>query len=992
MELQTDNLGKVSVTIEKDYWDINKDYDKLTIVQVKDKFKTYISRKPVPAGAVLTDRKYWIPFSSLKEDIILDYNAFTDKYGKDLTVIKNHIKEIDEALKNFAQNVVLHEKGKPNGLASLNGSGKIPSEQLPSYVDDVLEYDTFDDMPEEGERGKIYVINDTDKVYRWSESKYIEVSPTEGIVYLGTFNSEDELYNYCCTEAVRNSEISLFTYKIPSNYNDVNYLMGGIMTQGYSDDGFIVQTFKHSSVKYSRHIDRHTGNIEADLYPIGLSYIEYDSSDNRIFLNNEFEIVSDCTIPVATTDNDGLLSKNDYSKLQSFPKRIVTNLKGISYQSDKISINYDDINSSSSIFINSATTTHAGVLTAENYRKIQYIDTLKKLVEVNDIFNIKYKDSNISSTNPVTIYGYDDINLTIALNIKFLESYYNSLGLNYKCNIRCNITAYNNKISYNHYNVINNLLILTNCTSKELSKKDVNISDAFHSCDYNINSNVSDIYVITFILETTINGVKDIILKSNPYTFKRSDDPIPTFCNLEQHTNCYKPYRKYPYTTKNTGTENVMFNYEPFNNIDYIRKQATLYLGKYENGKMKLSPISDEDKRILKSGISIEKYLTETNKKDYDVWLKLPTFLYKCESINDEQNGIHYINKLTICSDDSYINEEDKKNWNKWDGNTLIGVYKASLVDNNLHSLPNEIPVTDKSQKQFKELSRNRGDGFRLITYDVHKILALLFFTTSSNEEYDSYGYDSQAICGRGTKNEINDVWYPKKTGLCDYLGKTDTNAINGTGDENPTSENIMKGYGDGIKSVNFLGLENIYGDINEFMDDIYVMSTRDTSSTDYNKYILSDFALNNYYPTVTYINAEHTLTQDDLEAFNDNRPFIGIFKKDGNLLDRVIDLGDVNFLNDSAREGGIKKLLYGNHADVIPMEVDDSGSISGYNDYFSAYNTGYPFIRSGASNHGEGGMTCLIAGADENYHSSECGTRLIYEGTDETIEFTDDI
>ena len=405
MELQTDNLGKVSVTIEKDYWDINKDYDKLTIVQVQNKYKTYISRKPVPAGAVLTDREYWIPFSSLKEDIILDYNAFTAKYGEDLTVIKNHIKEIDEALKDFAQNVVLHEKGKPNGLASLDESGKVPSNQLPSYVDDVLEYDTFNNIPEKGESGKIYVINDTNKTYRWSGSKYIEVSPTEGIVYLGTFNSENELYNYCCTEAVRNSEISLFTYKIPSNYNDVNYLMGGIMTQGYSDDGFIVQTFKHSSVKYSRYIDRHTGNIEIDLYPIGLSAIEYDSTNNKIFLYNEFETVSECTIPVATTDNDGLLSKNDYSKLQSFPKRIVTNLKGISYQSDKISINYDSITSntghSGGIFINPATTTYAGILTAEDYKKIQYIDILKRLVEVNDIFSITHIDKQVSPNIPI---------------------------------------------------------------------------------------------------------------------------------------------------------------------------------------------------------------------------------------------------------------------------------------------------------------------------------------------------------------------------------------------------------------------------------------------------------------------------------------------------------------------------------------------------------------------------------------------------------------
>lgn len=931
MELQTDNLGKVSVTIEKDYWDINKDYDKLTIVQVQNKYKTYISRKPVPAGAVLTDREYWIPFSSLKEDIILDYNAFTDKYGKDLTAIKNHIKEIDEEFKDFAQSIILNEKGKPNGLASLDESGKIPSNQLPSYVDDVLEYDTFDNIPEEGESGKIYVINDTNKTYRWSGSKYIEVSPTEGIINLGNFPDIQNVYDYCLKPEIINSDIVLFSY-ITSVYG------GGLMIQTYSDNEVCInQKFINNGEVIIRTVST-DGKIVRDIEYTAPHNITYNGTTHKIKLTDWQDTdVSYCELPTATILNDGLLSK-------------------------------------------------------DNYKLLLFLNVLKSSKRYDNIFNIKYKDSYISSTNPVTIYGYDNINLTITLNIKFLESYYRALGLNYRCNIRCNITIYNNKISYNHYNANNGLPILMNCTSKELSEKYVNISDAFHSCDYNINSNVSDIYVVTFILETTINGAKDIILKSNPYTFKRSDEPIPTFCHLSQYNNSYRPSRKYPYTTKYTSTENVMFNYEPFNNIDYIRKQATLYLGKYENGKMKLSPISDEDKRILKSGISIEKYLTETNKKDYDVWLKLPTFFYKCESINDEQNGIHWTNKLTICSDDSYISEEDKKNWNKWDGNTLIGVYKASLVDNNLHSLPNEIPVTDKSQKQFKELSRSRGNGFRLITYDVHKILALLFFTTSSNEEYDSYGYDSQAICGRGTKNDINNVWYPKKTGLCDYLGKTDTNAINGTGDENPTSENIMKGYGDGIKSVNFLGLENIYGDINEFMDDIYVMSTRDTSSTNYNKYILSDFALNNYYPTVTYINAEHTLTQDELEAFNDNRPFIGIFKKDGNLLDRVIDLGDVNFLNNSAREGGIKKLLYGNHADVIPMEVDNSGSISGYNDYFSAYNTGYPFIRSGASNHGEGGMTCLIAGADENYHSSECGTRLIYEGTNETIEFTDDI
>ena len=48
-------------------------------------------------------------------------------------------------------------KGQPGGVASLNESGKIPSEQLPSYVDDVIEYNSRNDFPLTGEEGKIYV-------------------------------------------------------------------------------------------------------------------------------------------------------------------------------------------------------------------------------------------------------------------------------------------------------------------------------------------------------------------------------------------------------------------------------------------------------------------------------------------------------------------------------------------------------------------------------------------------------------------------------------------------------------------------------------------------------------------------------------------------------------------------------------------------------------------------------------------------------------------
>lgn len=90
MQLQIDKLGKVSITIEEGYWDINKDYDKLTVVEKEGNFGTYISRKPVPAGTVLTNRTYWIPFSSLKENIIIDYNKFIDKYDNIIKDIMNN--------------------------------------------------------------------------------------------------------------------------------------------------------------------------------------------------------------------------------------------------------------------------------------------------------------------------------------------------------------------------------------------------------------------------------------------------------------------------------------------------------------------------------------------------------------------------------------------------------------------------------------------------------------------------------------------------------------------------------------------------------------------------------------------------------------------------------------------------------------------------------------------------------------------------------------
>ena len=54
--------------------------------------------------------------------------------------------------------------------------GKVPAAQLPSYVDDVEEYDSISEFPAEGESGKIYIDKTTNLQYRWSGSGYAIIS------------------------------------------------------------------------------------------------------------------------------------------------------------------------------------------------------------------------------------------------------------------------------------------------------------------------------------------------------------------------------------------------------------------------------------------------------------------------------------------------------------------------------------------------------------------------------------------------------------------------------------------------------------------------------------------------------------------------------------------------------------------------------------------------------------------------------------------------
>jgi len=72
------------------------------------------------------------------------------------------------------------EKNQANGYAGLDSTGKVAAAQLPSYVDDVLEFANLAAFPGTGETGKIYTALDTNKIYRWSGSVYVVIAASPG--------------------------------------------------------------------------------------------------------------------------------------------------------------------------------------------------------------------------------------------------------------------------------------------------------------------------------------------------------------------------------------------------------------------------------------------------------------------------------------------------------------------------------------------------------------------------------------------------------------------------------------------------------------------------------------------------------------------------------------------------------------------------------------------------------------------------------------------
>ncbi|WP_183147977.1 autotransporter outer membrane beta-barrel domain-containing protein [Chryseobacterium nematophagum] len=101
--------------------------------------------------------------------------------------------------------------------------GKVPASQLPSYVDDVLEFADWASFPNPGEEGKIYVALDTNKIYRWSGSTYIEVSS-----YIDHLTQRSVIQNVTYTQDSTNYYIRGQVLHLAKDQTAINFAPGNL--------------------------------------------------------------------------------------------------------------------------------------------------------------------------------------------------------------------------------------------------------------------------------------------------------------------------------------------------------------------------------------------------------------------------------------------------------------------------------------------------------------------------------------------------------------------------------------------------------------------------------------------------------------------------------------------------------------------------------------------------------------------------------------------
>ena len=124
--------------------------------------------------------KKWLDRIKSKQGRLQDVNGNigvgkTDASATEKLDVNGNVKATGFKAPDNSANKALTSDGHTfdlNTKADLDG-GKVPAWQLPSYVDDVLEFANLASFPATGESGKIYIAIDTNLTYRWGGSSYV---------------------------------------------------------------------------------------------------------------------------------------------------------------------------------------------------------------------------------------------------------------------------------------------------------------------------------------------------------------------------------------------------------------------------------------------------------------------------------------------------------------------------------------------------------------------------------------------------------------------------------------------------------------------------------------------------------------------------------------------------------------------------------------------------------------------------------------------------
>lgn len=343
----------------------------------------------------------------------------------------------------------IDSKGAPNGLASLNESGIIPSAQLPSYVDDVIEVDTFSNLPGTGESGKIYIVQDTNLTYRWSGTGYVEISKslalgeTSSTAYPGDKGkaTTDKLnripdklitdtvnVNQSTTEAVLNfttyrqeaQQVGRNTLTITSATTSQAGLMSSsdkTKLDGLKDQAGITSDINAVQTNLETHINNKSNPHEVNKAQVGLGNVDNTSDANK---------------PISTATQNALNSKFNASDgnalkqtIENMPNFVVTEGR-LSHKNDRISLSLiqqdlkDQANTDSILLtFNPATDSTAGIILPSDKTKIDKIitngDGTKYLAD-----NGQYKTVQGGSADIEAIKKYVDDSVTSARSFGYM--------------------------------------------------------------------------------------------------------------------------------------------------------------------------------------------------------------------------------------------------------------------------------------------------------------------------------------------------------------------------------------------------------------------------------------------------------------------------------------------------------------------------------------------------------------------------------------------